>query len=78
MNRYDPRQNNNTLSDQGGQPFVINIDKATIQNDTFRTVLWTGDHLQLTLMSINVREDIGLSSIPIWINSYGSSVDRGL
>ncbi len=63
MNRYDPRQNN-TLSDYGPQPFVINIDKATIQNNTFRTVLWTGDHLQLTLMSINVREDIGLEQHP--------------
>ncbi len=29
-------------------------------NNAFRTALWTGNHLQLTLMSIGVNEDIGL------------------
>lgn len=52
------------LSDYGPDPFVINIDQATKQNNTFRTVLWTGDHLQLTLMSINPGEDIGLEIHP--------------
>jgi len=33
-------------------------------NDTFRTALWTGDHLQLTLMSIPVNEEIGLEMHP--------------
>lgn len=48
------------LKDYGPDPFVVNIEKATKQNDTFRTALWTGKYLQLTLMSINVGEDIGL------------------
>lgn len=48
----------------GPEPFVINIDQATKQNNTFRTALWTGDHLQLTLMSINVGEDMGLENHP--------------
>lgn len=48
------------LRDYGPEPFVINIEEATKQNNTFRTALWTGKHLQLTLMSINVGEDIGL------------------
>ncbi len=56
--------NNMPLKDYGPQPLVINIDKATTQNETFRTALWTGNHLQLTLMSINVREDIGLEIHP--------------
>jgi len=43
---------------------VINIDRATIQNNTFRTALWTGKHLQLTLMSINPGEEIGLENHP--------------
>ena len=47
------------LIDDGPNPFVINIGQATKQNSTFRTVLWTGNHLQLTLMSINPGEDIG-------------------
>ncbi|NLW64819.1 MAG: cupin domain-containing protein [Clostridiales bacterium] len=52
------------LRDYGPEPFVVNIDRATKQNDNFRTVLWTGEHLQLTLMSIDVGEDIGLENHP--------------
>ncbi|WP_330389510.1 cupin domain-containing protein [Geosporobacter ferrireducens] len=50
--------------DYGPKPFVVNIEEATKQNNTFRTALWTGSHLQLTLMSINVGEDIGLEIHP--------------
>ncbi|PKM51429.1 MAG: cupin domain-containing protein [Firmicutes bacterium HGW-Firmicutes-7] len=52
------------LRDYGPEPFVVNIEDATKQNNTFRTALWTGCHLQLTLMSINVGEDIGLEIHP--------------
>lgn len=52
------------LKDYGPEPFVINIDKATKQNTNYRTTLWTGNHLQLTLMSINPGEDIGLEVHP--------------
>lgn len=48
------------LRDYGPEPFVINIEKATEQNNTFRTALWTGEFLQLTLMSINPCDDVGL------------------
>ena len=48
------------LKDYGPNPFVINIEDATDKNNTFRTTLWTGDHLQVTLMSIDVGDDIGL------------------
>jgi mannose-6-phosphate isomerase-like protein (cupin superfamily) len=46
------------------QPFVVDINEATKQNNTFRTVLWTGKHLQVTVMSINVCDDIGLEIHP--------------
>ncbi len=52
------------LTDYGPEPFVINIDEAAKQNDTFRTALWTGKHLQVTLMSIKAGEDIGLEIHP--------------
>lgn len=52
------------LKDYGPEPFVVNIDEATVQNNNYRTVVWTGDHLQLTLMSIDVGEDIGLEIHP--------------
>lgn len=53
-----------TLKDYGPEPFVVDIHDATMQNDTFRAALWTGKHLQLTLMSINPGEDIGIEMHP--------------
>ena len=52
------------LKDYGRQPYVVNINRAAKQNRTFRTALWTGKHLQVTLMSINVGEEIGLEIHP--------------
>src|SRR5690554_6294859 len=48
------------LKDYGPKPFAFNIKQATKQNSNYRTALWTGENLQLTLMSIEVGEDIGL------------------
>jgi mannose-6-phosphate isomerase-like protein (cupin superfamily) len=68
--QYDPYNgtaNSNgymELKDYGPDPFTVNIEEATTQNDNFRTALWTGKHLQLTLMSIGVGEDIGLEIHP--------------
>ena len=52
------------LTDYGPEPFSVNINEATKQNNTYRTALWTGTHLQVTLMSLNVGEDIGLEMHP--------------
>ena len=54
----------NTRTDYGPEPFVVNINEAAKRNNNFRTALWTGEHLQLTLMSINVGDDIGLECHP--------------
>lgn len=63
---YNPDhwRDNTKLRDYGPNPLVINIEKATRQNRNFRTTLWTGNYLQITLMSINVGEDIGLEIHP--------------
>lgn len=61
------RKSSNTcmdMTDYGPEPFVVNIDKATKQNSNFRTALWTGNHLQLTLMCIPVGGEIGLETHP--------------
>jgi len=50
----------NILEDHGPNPFVIDIEDATKQNKNFLRTLWTGDYLQLTLMNIDVGEDVGL------------------
>ncbi len=46
--------------DHGKQPYVIDIEKATLDNDNYRTTLWTGEKLQLTVMTIQPGDDIGL------------------
>ena len=48
------------MQDQGPEPYVVDIENATLSNDTFRTTLWTGAHLQLTVMSIPVGGEVGL------------------
>ncbi|SHI57890.1 cupin domain-containing protein [Lutispora thermophila] len=55
---------NTRLKDYGPKPLVINIEAAAKENKNFRTALWTGKHLQLTLMSIDVGKDIGLEIHP--------------
>ena len=52
------------MRDQGPNPFVTNIHHASKENNTFRTVLWTGRHVQLTVMSLQPGEDIGLERHP--------------
>ena len=52
------------LKDYGPEPFVVNINEAAKQNNNFRTGLWTGNNLQVTLMSIKVGDDIGLEIHP--------------
>ena len=48
------------ICDYGPEPLVFNIDHSTNMNRNFRTTLWTGTHMQLTLMSIPVCGDIGI------------------
>lgn len=50
--------------DRGGESYVLNISKVTMANNNYRTALWTGNHLQLTLMSIRVGGEIGLEVHP--------------
>lgn len=60
-----PNENNSfDIRDYGGKPLVVNIDRVTKLNRNFRTALWTGSHLQVTLMSIKPGEDIGIEMHP--------------
>lgn len=47
-------------NDYGKQPYAFNIHLASAINENFRLSKWTGDNLQLTLMSIEPGDDIGL------------------
>jgi mannose-6-phosphate isomerase-like protein (cupin superfamily) len=44
--------------------WVGDIERATLDNATFRTVLFTGEHAQLTVMRLGPGEDIGRESHP--------------
>lgn len=46
--------------DQVPDQLVVNIQSAVQNNTNFRTVLWTRQNLQLTLMCIPVGSDIGV------------------
>ena len=44
--------------------YNTNIENATIDNNNFRKVLYTGKHSQLVLMSLKPNEEIGLETHP--------------
>ena len=45
----------------GQTPLIIDIDKAILKNNELKSTLWSGNHLQATLMSIPVSQDLGLN-----------------
>lgn len=48
------------FSDHGKKPYAPKIEELTEKNTNYRTTVWTGEYLQMTLMSIEVGDDIGL------------------
>ena len=44
--------------------WVADVERATLDNDTFRTVLFIGEHTQLTVMRLGPGEDIGREAHP--------------
>ena len=44
--------------------WVGDIERETLANETFRTVLYTGRHVQLTVMRLGSGEDIGREAHP--------------
>ena len=47
-------------TDQGADPYVINIEQMAVRNPNFRTAIWTGCYMQMTLMCIPLCGEIGL------------------
>lgn len=64
MSECNSFYNPSTPTDYGPKPSVVDIERATRQNPYFRTALWTGNHLQLTLMYIPVGGEVGLEVHP--------------
>ena len=53
-----------SVDDIGPRPNAFDIETATRENSTYRTVVWTGAHLQVTLMSIPPGSSVGLEAHP--------------
>lgn len=62
--KKDPAKKDHIADDHGKKPYVLDIEQETLDNENFRTTLWTGRHLQLTLMTIPVGGDVGLEVHP--------------
>ena len=56
------QRNTPSFTDRG--PTVIPLANTARENNAFRRTLWTGDHLQLTVMCIPQGEDIGTEMHP--------------
>jgi len=52
------------LTDIGPRPQAFDLETETLDNSSYRTVAWSGKHLQVTLMSIPVDGVIGLERHP--------------
>jgi mannose-6-phosphate isomerase-like protein (cupin superfamily) len=52
------------IEDIGPRPQSFDLETATVENENYRTVAWSGKYLQLTLMSIPPGDDIGLEAHP--------------
>jgi len=52
------------LTDHGPHPYVLDAQGTTLDNPNFRSTIWTGKHLQMTVMCIPVGGDIGLEVHP--------------
>ena len=53
-----------TIEDVGPKPRSFDLEQATRENRNYRTVVWSGRDLQVTLMSIPVGRDIGFEMHP--------------
>ena len=47
------------LKDYGPNPYAANIENIACCNQNFRTAVWTGCHMQMTIMCIPPNQDIG-------------------
>ena len=48
------------LNASSGSAQIINLHKETLQNTNFRKEIWTGKHLQITVMHIPAGGEIGI------------------
>ncbi|MCS4489324.1 cupin domain-containing protein [Corynebacterium sp. ES2794-CONJ1] len=47
------------MADYGPHPYILNIEEKTLSNPHFRDTVWTGQFLQMTVMTIPAGGEIG-------------------
>lgn len=62
--KKEKRSNTNLKKLNKMRGYIINIEKATKENENFRKVLYTAKHSQLVLMSLKPGEEIGMEVHP--------------
>ena len=50
------------IQDKGKSPAVFNLEELVIDNTAYRQTIWTGNNMQVTVMSIPVGGEIGLEA----------------
>lgn len=53
-----------TMVDRGGEPVRLDVFGLAERNQSYRASLWTGEHLQLSVMCIYSGEEVGLDRRP--------------
>lgn len=51
-----------SIQDKGKSPAVFNLEELVIGNAAYRQTIWTGNNMQVTVMSIPVGGEIGLEA----------------
>lgn len=46
--------------DRGNSPSVVRLDEISRTNENYRNVLWTGEGVQLSVMSLPAGDEVGL------------------
>ena len=52
------------MNNIGAEPFVLNAKEVACMNTNYRTAVWTGCYMQMTVMSIAPCDDVGMEIHP--------------
>lgn len=58
-NKHTDQTNKTTANMEKKKGYKTDIEKATVENNDFRKVLYTSEHMQLVLMALKPQEEIG-------------------
>ena len=63
-----------SIADIGPRPQAFDLETETIENPNYRTVAWSGNYMQVTLMSIPSTATSDWRSTPTPTSAFDSTV----